>query len=89
MISKELLSEVINIKIEDIKGVKMFGDNIDFISIEKYNEVVTELNQLRNIKKENERLEVEISILKTKVEQLTEYKILAETTFKTLSKEGN
>ena len=67
----------------------MFGDNIDFISIEKYNEVVTELNQLRNIKKEKERLEVEISILKTKVEQLTEYKILAETTFKTLSKEGN
>ena len=53
----------------------MFGDNIDFISIEKYNEVVNELNQLRNIKKENERLEVEISILKTKVEQLTEYKI--------------
>lgn len=67
----------------------MFGDNIDFISIEKYNEVVTELNQLRNIKKENEQLKVEVSILKTKVEQLTEYKISAETTFKTLSKEGN
>ena len=67
----------------------MFGDDIDFISIEKYNEVVNELNQLRNIKKENERLEVEISILKTKVEQLTEYKILAEITFKALSKEGS
>ena len=67
----------------------MFGDDIDFISIEKYNEVVNELNQLRNIKKENERLEVEISILKTKVEQLSEYKMLAESTFKILSKEGN
>jgi len=67
----------------------MFGDNEDFIIIQKYNEVVNELNQLRNIKKENEKLKVEISILKTKVEQLSEYKILAETTFKTLSKEGN
>ena len=67
----------------------MFGDDIDFISIEKYNEVVNELNQLRNIKKENERLKVEVSILKTKVEQLTEYKILAESTFNILSKERN
>lgn len=67
----------------------MFGDNEDFIIIQNYNKVVNELNRLRNIEKENERLEVEISILKTKVEQLTEYKILAETTFKTLSKEGN
>ena len=40
----------------------MFGDDIDFISIEKYNEVVNELNQLRNIKKENEKLKIEISI---------------------------
>ena len=67
----------------------MFGDDIDFISIEKYNEVVNELNQLRNIKKENEKLKVEISILKTKVDQLSQYKLLAENTFKTLSKEGN
>ena len=40
-------------------------------------------------KNEVEKLKIEISILKTKVEQLSEYKILAETTFKTLSKEGN
>ena len=67
----------------------MFGDDIDFISIEKYNEVVNELNQLRNIKKENEQLKVEVSILKTKVEQLSQYKLSAESTFNILSKEGN
>ena len=33
----------------------MFRDDEDFISIEKYNEVVNELNQLRNIKKERAR----------------------------------
>ena len=67
----------------------MFGDDEDFIIIQNYNKVVNELNRLRNIEKENEKLKIEISILKTKVEQLSEYKILAETTFKALSKEGN
>ena len=67
----------------------MFGDDEDFISIEKYKEVINELNKLKNIKKEKERLEVEISILKTKVEQLSEYKMLAESTFRKLTKEEN
>lgn len=67
----------------------MFGDDEYHVSIKKYNEVIEELNELRNVSKENEKLKVEISILETKVKQLTDYKKLAEYTFGLINKEGN